>query len=132
MNYQSIFADALVRLKEENRYRVFIDLERHAGYFPQAIWHSAAGPREVIVWCSNDYLGMGQHPKTMAAMLEAVGRMGTGAGGTRNISGTSHPLVELEHEIADLHGKTHRWSLPPATSRMMPGSPQSQNCYLAA
>src|SRR5262249_9505173 len=104
MNYDAYFADALARLRHERRYRVFADLERLAGRFPHAIWHAPQGPRDVIIWCSNDYLGMAQHPTVIGAMVETATRMGTGAGGTRNIAGTHHPLVELERELAELHG----------------------------
>ena len=105
MQYDVFFSDALARLRDERRYRVFADLERIAGRLPHAIWHSPQGRREVVVWCSNDYLGMSQHPRVIGAMVETATRMGTGAGGTRNIAGTNHPLVELEHELADLHRK---------------------------
>ncbi|QPC86777.1 5-aminolevulinate synthase [Mesorhizobium sp. NBSH29] len=105
MNYQRFFEEAIDQIHGERRYRVFADLERIAGQFPKAIWRSGSDTKEITVWCSNDYLGMGQHADVIAAMQQAAGKMGSGSGGTRNISGTNHPLVELEMELADLHGK---------------------------
>jgi 5-aminolevulinate synthase len=105
MEYSQFFRTALDRLHDERRYRFFADLERIAGRFPHALWHSPKGPRNVVIWCSNDYLGMGQHPKVVGAMVETATRMGAGAGGTRNIAGTHHPLIQLEEELANLHGK---------------------------
>ncbi|MBL8592776.1 MAG: 5-aminolevulinate synthase [Devosia sp.] len=106
MDYRGFFEDAVDTLRQEKRYRVFADLERIAGRFPRAIFRdNADNQREITIWCSNDYLGMGQHPVTIAAMQDTAAKLGVGAGGTRNISGTNRPLVELERSLADLHRK---------------------------
>jgi 5-aminolevulinate synthase len=108
MDYRQQFERSIARLRTESRYRVFADLERDAMRFPLALWRpegEASPPREVTIWCSNDYLGMGGHADVVAAAKGAAERHGVGAGGTRNISGTHHPIVELEAELADLHGK---------------------------
>src|SRR3569833_966890 len=109
-SYSSSFKEALAALKREGRYRVFADIMRQRGDYPKADFYTDAegsngGGRPITVWCSNDYLNMGQHPKVLAAMHEALDTVGAGSGGTRNISGTSHYHVELEQELADLHGK---------------------------
>ncbi len=103
IDYHSHFTDAITRLHAEGRYRQFNDLERIVGRFPVAVSHRTN--REVVVWCANDYLGMGQHPDVIAAMTGTIEAMGAGSGGTRNISGTHHKLVELENTLAELHGK---------------------------
>src|SRR5208337_2835525 len=108
MDYQRSFEDAISRLRAEGRYRTFANLERDARRFPMAMWRPAGqedAPREITVWCSNDYLGMGGHPDVIEASVTAARAHGAGAGGTRNISGTHNPIVQLEAELADLHGK---------------------------
>lgn len=103
--YKARFRETLAALRRESRYRVFADIVRTGGAYPRADWHDGREPRPITVWCSNDYLGMSQHPKVVAALCEAAARTGAGSGGTRNIAGTTHYHVELERELADLHDK---------------------------
>src|SRR5215831_9134080 len=105
MDYEDRFRQHLEALHQEGRYRVFADLKRRCGAYPTADHFGEGGMRDVTVWCSNDYLGMSQNPQVRAAMHQAIEEVGAGSGGTRNISGTTHYHVELEAELADLHGK---------------------------
>lgn len=105
LNYRDVFKSKLNQLVAENRYRHFVELERVVGAHPKAVWNAPDGKRDVTVWCSNDYIGMGHHPDVIAALQDAAGQHGTGAGGTRNISGTSASIVALEQELASLHNK---------------------------
>jgi 5-aminolevulinate synthase len=105
VNYREILKSKLNQLKSESRYRTFVELERQTGLHPHAVWNSPEGPEDVVIWCSNDYLGMGQNPDAVKALTNAIDTHGTGAGGTRNISGTSAAIVALEAELAELHGK---------------------------
>ncbi len=105
MDYQRFFENAVKQLHVEKRYRVFADIERSVGDHPRAFLHTGTQRRNIVIWCSNDYLGMGHHPVVVDALCHAARTMGTGAGGTRNISGNHHPIVELEAELADLHHK---------------------------
>lgn len=124
MDYRGIFEDAVDALRQEKRYRVFADLERIAGRFPRAIYRdSSDNAREIAIWCSNDYLGMGQHPVTIAAMQDTAGKLGVGAGGTRNISGTNRPWSSLSVRSPTSTARRGPWCLPQASCPTRPPSP---------
>ena len=105
MDYEGAFKKAVTEVRNEGRYRVFADVKRVQGQFPRARRRSESGEQEIVIWCSNDYLGQGQHPRVLAAMTNAIDDVGAGSGGTRNISGTTSFHVDLEYELADLHQK---------------------------
>jgi 5-aminolevulinate synthase len=105
MDYARAFETALAEVRKEGRYRVFADIKRVQGAFPRARLRTSAGDRDITVWCSNDYLGQGQHPRVLKAMQDSIDDVGAGSGGTRNISGTTSFHVDLEAELADLHQK---------------------------
>ena len=133
MDYEAFFAGHLQRLHDEGRYRVFAELERIAGAFPRARLHREGNqPRDVTVWCSNDYLAMGQHPAVIEAMQAAIGAQGSGAGGTRNISGPNTLHAALERELARLHDTERLSSSPRATSPTRPRCRRWARCCPAA
>ena len=131
MSYERHFECAIARLKAEKRYRVFADLERDAARFPVALWRpegESDAPREVTVWCSNDYLGMGGIQRSWTRRMRALERHGAGAGGTRNISGTHHPIVELEAKSPICTASTRPWPSPQAGFPIWRESPPSRRC----
>ena len=132
MDYDSIFKSAIERLHEEGRYRVFIDILRSKGSFPNARCFGGNGPKPITVWCSNDYLCMGQHPAVVEAMERALREVGAGSGGTRNISGNTHYHTELEAELASLHGKSAHCCSPAAMFPTKRRCRRSAGCCQAA
>ena len=132
MDYDRIFKSAIERLHDEGRYRVFIDILRTKGNFPNARCFGGNGPKPITVWCSNDYLCMGQHPSVIGAMETALHEVGAGSGGTRNISGNTHYHTELEAELASLHGKQAHFCSPRAMYRTRPRCRRSASCFPGA